>query len=83
MGRRRKSTKFGNPKKAKERTPTSFDCPFCTGSQTVSCVLDRERLLGTVSCSVCDASFSTKISPLSEAIDVYTDWIDACEEANN
>eukprot|EP00210_Caulerpa_lentillifera_P001280 g1234.t1 len=82
MGRKRKSAKFGNSKKAKEKTPTSFDCPFCTGSRTVACVLDRDRLLGTVRCLVCEASFSTKINPLSEAIDVYSEWIDACEEVN-
>jgi transcription elongation factor Elf1 len=26
--------------------------------------------------------FQTNITPLTEAIDVYSDWIDACEAAN-
>ena len=39
-------------------------------------------LQGTVACSICNVSFSTKIDQLSEEVDVYSDWIDQCEAAN-
>ncbi len=28
------------------------------------------------------SSFTTRISKISEAVDVYSDWIDACEAEN-
>ncbi len=39
--------------------------------------------VGKVECNVCHESYSTSIHKLTEAIDVYSDWIDACEDANN
>ena len=39
--------------------------------------------VGKVECNVCHESYSTAIHKLTEAIDVYSDWIDACEDANN
>ena len=39
--------------------------------------------VGKVECNVCHESYSTQIHKLTEAIDVYSDWIDACEDANN
>ena len=44
--------------------------------------MDWETAQGTVSCSVCHDNFTTKIGKLSEEIDVYSEWIDQCEEAN-
>ena len=38
--------------------------------------------VGSVSCNICGERFSTKIHKLSEAIDVYSEWIDACEAEN-
>ena len=38
--------------------------------------------IGSVSCNICGERFSTKIHKLSEAIDVYSEWIDACEAEN-
>ena len=43
---------------------------------------DRDRNVGFISCRVCQESYQTNINYLSEPIDVYSDWIDACEEAN-
>ncbi|EJW70746.1 hypothetical protein WUBG_18348, partial [Wuchereria bancrofti] len=43
---------------------------------------DRERNVGFISCRVCLEDFQTNINYLSEPIDVYSDWIDACEQAN-
>ena len=35
-----------------------------------------------VECSVCGQKYACKIDDLSAAIDVYSDWIDACERLN-
>ena len=35
-----------------------------------------------MSCNICGERFSTNIHKLSEAIDVYSEWIDACEAEN-
>ena len=45
--------------------------------------MDRERNVGYVTCRICGAQFQTNIHYLSEPIDVYTDWIDECEAAQN
>ncbi|KAJ1172357.1 hypothetical protein NDU88_004204 [Pleurodeles waltl] len=44
--------------------------------------MDRARNTGVISCTVCLEEFQTPITYLSEAVDVYSDWIDACEAAN-
>ena len=44
--------------------------------------MDWEVGQGTVNCTVCNVSYSTKIGKLSEEIDVYSEWIDQCEEVN-
>lgn len=43
---------------------------------------DEKTRVGYLSCKTCGQNFSTPTNPLSQPIDVYTDWIDACEEAN-
>ncbi len=35
-----------------------------------------------IRCRVCDASYQTYVTALSEPVDVYSQWIDACEDAN-
>ena len=43
---------------------------------------DKTRNTGRITCRVCLEDFQTTINFLSEAVDVYNDWIDACETAN-
>ncbi|GIX71275.1 hypothetical protein CEXT_121841, partial [Caerostris extrusa] len=43
---------------------------------------DRQRNTGRITCRVCLEDFQTAINYLSEPVDVYSDWIDACETAN-
>lgn len=80
MGKR-KSAK-PPPKKQRPKLDTAFNCPFCNSNKTVTAALDQERSVGTVKCRECDEEFSCHIHPLSEAIDVYSEWIDACEAEN-
>lgn len=80
MGKRKSSKP--PPKKKRATLDSTFNCPFCNSSKTVSAQLDQDRGVGTVTCSVCGATFTSKINSLSEAIDVYSDWLDRCEEEN-
>lgn len=44
--------------------------------------MDKSRNVGKVYCRVCLESFQTTTSFLSEPVDIYNDWVDACEAAN-
>ncbi|ONI22636.1 hypothetical protein PRUPE_2G141500 [Prunus persica] len=69
MGKRKSSRAKPVAKKRMEKLDTAFCCPFCNhGSSAL--------------CSVCQESFSTTITPLTEPIDVYSEWIDECERVN-
>ncbi|KAL1925201.1 uncharacterized protein VTP21DRAFT_84 [Calcarisporiella thermophila] len=61
---------------------TVFDCLFCNHEKTIECRLDKDSKVGHLKCKVCDVSFQCNINYLSEPIDVYSEWIDACNEAN-
>jgi len=41
--------------------------------------LDKKLGTGELSCKVCGQHFQTGINYLSAAVDVYSDWIDACD----
>uniref|UniRef100_A0A452V087 Transcription elongation factor 1 homolog n=1 Tax=Ursus maritimus TaxID=29073 RepID=A0A452V087_URSMA len=75
MGRRKSKRKPPPKKKMTGTLETQFTCPFCNHEK--SC--DGDRL---ISCTVCLEEFQTPITYLSEPVDVYSDWIDACEAAN-
>jgi len=81
MGRR-KAAKKAKPKRKQLPVPTTFDCPFCNHEKTVECKMDKERQIGSIRCSICDASYQMITSYLSEPVDVYSEWLDKCEEEN-
>ncbi|KAL8600797.1 hypothetical protein ACOMHN_055992 [Nucella lapillus] len=82
MGRRKKASKPPPKRKAIMPLDTLFNCPFCNHEKSCEVKLDRTRNTGTIECNVCLEDFQTTINYLSEAVDVYSDWIDACEAAN-
>lgn len=43
---------------------------------------DKSRNSARIACRVCAEEFQTSINFLSEPVDVYNDWVDACEESN-
>lgn len=43
---------------------------------------DKSRNSARIACRVCSEEYQTTINFLSEPIDVYNDWVDACEDAN-
>jgi len=77
----RKSRK-APPKKAAQTVPTIFDCPFCNNEKAVEAKLDKARGIGTVRCNVCDCQYQMLIHDLIDPIDVYSEWLDRCQEEN-
>lgn len=43
---------------------------------------DKGRNTAKITCRVCLEDYQATINFLSEPVDVYNDWIDACENAN-
>jgi len=80
MGRRRARAQ-AQPK-PRPKLDTQFDCLFCQSNKTIEVKMVRPEQIGFLKCRVCNVSFQTRISYLSEAVDVYSDWVDEAEEAN-
>ena len=55
-----------------------FDCPFCGGKDLCGCRMDFDHSMGSIECDSCGAKYEMQINRLSEAIDVYSEWIDMC-----
>lgn len=79
MGRRAKKA----PVQTKKRVVLSkrFKCPFCANDNAVECKMEHKKGTGTLTCRICDASFQMPIHHLHEPIDVFSEWLDACEAA--
>ncbi|KAK6134614.1 hypothetical protein DH2020_031624 [Rehmannia glutinosa] len=98
MGKRKSRAK-PPPKKRMDKLDTVFSCPFCNHGTSVECRIrvhggsetalfffcfsDMKNLIGEASCRICQESFSTNVTALTEAIDIYSEWIDECERVNN
>lgn len=55
---------------------------FCNHEKSIECKLDRLHNIGSLQCRVCGVQWQTRINHLSEPVDIFSDWIDACEEEN-
>nr|XP_034373604.1 transcription elongation factor 1 homolog [Arvicanthis niloticus] len=82
MGRRKPKWKPTQKKKMTGTLETQFTCPFCNHQKSCDVKMDRARKIAVISCIACLDEFHTPITHLSEPVDVYNDWIDACEAAN-
>ncbi|KAH8370820.1 hypothetical protein KR093_005111 [Drosophila rubida] len=82
MGRRKTKRKAPPRRKVLHELDKQFNCPFCNNLQCCDVVMDKLRNTGRITCRECNESYKTKIISLSEPVDVYNDWIDACEMAN-
>ncbi|GAA5918132.1 hypothetical protein JCM8208_005384 [Rhodotorula glutinis] len=80
MGKRKSSKK--PQARIKQVLDKSFRCVFCAHQGSVTCKLDNKLKVGRLDCKDCGQSFQTDITHLSEPVDLYSAWIDACEEAN-
>ncbi|KAF2490232.1 Elf1-domain-containing protein [Lophium mytilinum] len=77
MGKRKKASKPMAAKK--EKLPTTFQCLFCNHENSVSVTLEKKLGIGRLNCKVCGQDFQTNINFMSAGVDVYADWIDACD----
>lgn len=78
MGKRKSSAK--PVKQVKVKLELTFTCLFCNHERLVICTLDKKNSLGELHCKICGQSFQSGINLLSQPVDVYSDWIDACED---
>ncbi|KAI9646945.1 hypothetical protein NHQ30_004945 [Ciborinia camelliae] len=78
MGKRKAAKKPQGPKK-KESLATTFPCLFCNHENSVVCKVDKKMGVGQLTCKVCDQKFQCAINYLSAGVDVYADWVDACD----
>ncbi|KAF2205812.1 Elf1-domain-containing protein [Delitschia confertaspora ATCC 74209] len=77
-GKRKKASKPVAAKK-KEKLATTFLCLFCNHENSVAVTLEKKVGVGNLQCKVCGQTFQTRINALSAPVDVYCDWIDACD----
>lgn len=78
MGKRKAAAK--PVKKIKQKLDVTFRCLFCNHEKSVICTLDKRNGIGDLHCKICGQSFQTAINSLSQPVDIYSDWIDACED---
>ncbi|KAF2456827.1 hypothetical protein BDY21DRAFT_44244 [Lineolata rhizophorae] len=83
MGKRKKSSRKPAPKKRREALDTTFTCLFCNHEKAVTVKMEKKAGVANLSCKICGQTFQSGINWLSAPIDVYSDWIDACEAAQN
>ena len=86
---KRKSTRKA-VKKVKVKLEKTFKCLFCNAPKSVGVRLfvlpllisrDQVNKIGFLSCKSCPSTFETSINILSEAIDVYSEWVDQMNHA--
>ncbi len=73
MGRRRRQKVRRRPQK---KIPDVYDCPTC-GNTAIRIVVYKDNGMATVTCGSCGLEMVIEsINPLTEAVDVYGDFID-------
>lgn len=82
MGRRKSKRKPAPKSKAIEALDVLFTCPFCNHEKSCEVKMDKTKNAARIQCTICLEDFQATINFLSEPIDVYNEWIDACEAAN-
>lgn len=82
MGKRKSRKKVVTKKKKVSGLSSQFKCPFCEHDRCVECTIKNE--IGRANCRMCGESYQTIATRLTQPIDVYCEWLDACtEEAKN
>ncbi|UJR08151.1 hypothetical protein I4U23_012427 [Adineta vaga] len=82
MGKRKSNRKPPPKQKRVEALTQAFACPFCSHDRSCEVKIDRKANVGTIECRMCQEVYSTATHYLTEPLDVYNSWIDACEEQN-
>ncbi|KAF8495615.1 hypothetical protein JB92DRAFT_3126410 [Gautieria morchelliformis] len=81
MGKRKKSSR--KPVQTRKRDPleTTFTCLYCHHEKAVSVKLDKKEGVAYLNCKVCSQGYQSKVNHLTEPIDIYSEWIDAADDA--
>ncbi|CAK3832515.1 related to ELF1  len=79
MGKRKKSSRKPTGPRKREPLATNFKCVFCNHETAVTVKIDKKGGVGNLNCKSCGQTFQTGVNYLSQAVDVYADWIDACD----
>ncbi|SZF00440.1 unnamed protein product [Blumeria hordei] len=79
MGKRKAAAKKPTGPRKNEPLPTVFPCLFCNHEKSVMVKLDKKAGVGYLNCKVCNQQFQCAVNYLSAAVDVYSDWVDACD----
>lgn len=79
MGKRKRSARKPQGPKKREPLATTFNCLFCNYEKAIQVKLDKRAGIGTLTCKVCAQRFQSKVTYLSAPVDVFSDWVDACE----
>ena len=82
MAKRKSRKAKAPPKKKPAKLDTAFVCPFCGHPDAVGCLIDLKHRFARASCRICQESYATRANALTEPVDVYSEWIDACVDAN-
>ncbi|KAL6898101.1 hypothetical protein ACP4OV_006697 [Aristida adscensionis] len=69
--------------RARARLETAFRCPVCKHDGSVECRIDLRRKAAAAACWACEARYATRADALTEAVDVYGEWVDECERARS
>ncbi|CAF1012812.1 unnamed protein product [Rotaria magnacalcarata] len=82
MGRKKSKRKSQKTTRRQQVLPTIFDCPFCNHEYSCNVKFDRRKRRAQILCRICFEMYEMDVHHLSEPIDVYNAWINACEETN-
>ena len=82
MGKRKSRSSKAAPKKKPPKLDTEFACPFCGHPDAVGCFIDLKHRFARASCRICQEKYATRANALTEPVDVDSEWIDACVDAN-
>jgi len=81
MGKKKSS--LPPPQKKFYRLPKQFECPFCNKIDGIKIEMNGKKLIAKVTCIGCEyQSSEIAIQKITEAVDVYDEWMDQVRETN-
>lgn len=69
--------------KRRGKLDREFLCYYCQHEKSVAIKIDNQAAIGYLACRICGVKFSTRVTALDEAVDVYSVWIDSCREGES
>ena len=83
MGKRKKSGKKVTVQKRVYKIPKFFECPLCGRKDGIKITIDHKCRKAQLQCRSCGAKEEgIEVTPLTEPIDIYDDYMDRARAAN-